>query len=138
MNRQNINILVIDSDENVLSALGGLLSNKGYSVRTEKNPENAVEYLKNNIVQIAMIDLTLPDIEGIPVLEKIREASALTQIIIMSASTAPEKVIASLESGANDFIVKPFENLEHVAEIVEESEKKLLRWQNVLKHSGAV
>lgn len=138
MSRQNINVMIIDSDENILAALRGLLEAKGYTVLTYSDPEKAVEYLRNNTVHIAMIDSAAPDVEGMSVVGAVKEASTLTQIIISSSDTAPERVIASLEGGANDFILKPFENLDHVAAIVEESEKKLIRWQSVLKHLGAV
>ena len=138
MNRRNINVLIVDSDGNLLEVLRGLLEERGYTVHTDSNSEKAVEYLRNNTVHIALIDPAAPDVEGMSVVGAVKEASTLTQIIIMTYDATPEKVIASLESGVNDFIVKPFENPDQVAAIVEESEKKLIRWQSVLKHLGAV
>ena len=57
---------------------------------------------------------------------------------MMSAYATADRVIAALENGANDFLLKPFNNLEHVVSIVEESEKKLIRWQGVIKQLGAL
>lgn len=138
MNRQNFNILILDRDETLLSDLCGFLSGKGYNVRTYSDPEKAVEYIKNNTVHIALVDLTMSDAKGISAVSAVKEAGVLTQIIVMSPYVASEKVIAMLESGVNDFLLKPFGNFDYIAEIIEESTKKLIRWQNVLKHLGAV
>lgn len=137
MNRKNINILIIDDEESTLTSLSRLLEGKGYTVNAYSNPEAALEYVRNNLVHIALIDVTMPQVDGMSALGMIKDISGLTQIIMMSAYATTDRVIASLESGANDFLLKPFDSLEHVVSIVEESEKKLVRWQAVLKHLGA-
>ena len=127
---KNINVLIIDKAD------GGLckfLEDKGYTVCVRK-PEEAQEYLKNNLVHIAIVDVT----DGNQAFGIVRDANGFTQIIATSSLATLENVVASMENGANDFILKPFENMEHVFSIVEESEKKLKRWQTVLKHLGAL
>ena len=138
MNKKNINILIIDDEENILSSLKRLLEDKGYDIATCKDPLSAIEYMRNNIVHIALIDITMPNLDGLSALSMIKDVNGITQIIMMSAYATTDRVIAALENGANDFLLKPFNNLEHVVSIVEESEKKLLRWQNVLKQLGAL
>lgn len=133
---KNINILILDSDD--VSSLRGLLENKGYSVCVYSNLEEAVEYARNNLVHIAILDITMPRIDGNAALGKIKDSNGLTQIIATGAYATTDRVITAMENGANDFILKPFENLDHVVSIVEESEKKLKRWQTVLKHLGAL
>ncbi len=138
MNKKNINVLIIDDEESILSSLRRLLEDKGYNVVTNSDPAAAIEYMRNNIVHIALIDVTMPNIDGLSALSMIKDVNGITQIIMMSAYATTDRVIAALESGANDFLLKPFTNLEHVVSIVEESEKKLVRWQGVLKQLGAL
>ncbi len=138
MNKKNINVLILDDEDSILSSLRRLLEDKGYNVITNNNPVAAIEYMRNNIVHIALIDITMPNIDGFSALSMIKDINGLTQIIMMSAYATTDKVIASLENGANDFLLKPFNNLEHVVSIVEESEKKIIRWQSVIKQLGAI
>ena len=138
MNKKNINVLIIDDEESILSGLKRLLEDRGYSVVTNSNPAAAIEYMRNNIVHIALIDITMPNLDGLSALSMIKDVNGITQIIMMSAYATTDRVIAALENGANDFLLKPFNNLDHVVAIVEESEKKLVRWQGVLKQLGAL
>lgn len=138
MNKKNINVLIIDDEENILSSLRRLLEDKGYNVVTNSDPAAAIEYMRNNIVHIALIDITMPNLDGLSTLGMIKDVNGITQIIMMSAYATTDRVIAALENGANDFLLKPFNNLENVVSIVEESEKKLVRWQGVLKQLGAL
>jgi len=135
---KNINVLIIDDEESILSSLRRLLEDKGYNVVTNSNPAAAIEYMRNNLVHIALVDITMPNIDGLSALSMIKDVNGLTQIIMMSAYATTDRVIAALENGANDFLLKPFNNLENVVSIVEESEKKLVRWQGVLKQLGAL
>ena len=138
MSNKNINVLILDDEESILSSLRRLLEDKGYNVVTNSNPAAAIEYMRNNIVHIALVDVTMPNMDGLSALSMMKEVNGLTQIIMMSAYATADRVIAALENGANDFLLKPFNNLEHVVSIVEESEKKLIRWQGVIKQLGAL
>ena len=138
MSNKNINVLILDDEESILSSLRRLLEDKGYNVVTNSNPAAAIEYMRNNIVHIALVDVTMPNMDGLSALSMMKEVNGLTQIIMMSAYATADRVIAALENGANDFLLKPFNNLEHVVSIVEESEKKLIRWQSVIKQLGAL
>ena len=138
MSNKNINVLIIDDEESILSSLRRLLEDKGYNVVTNSNPAAAIEYMRNNIVHIALVDITMPNMDGLSALSMMKEVNGLTQIIMISAYATTDRVIAALENGANDFLLKPFNNLEHVVSIVEESEKKLIRWQGVIKQLGAL
>ncbi|HNW83133.1 MAG TPA: response regulator [bacterium] len=138
MNKKNINVLIIDDEDNILSSLKRILESSGYTVITKNRPEEAIDYVRNNIVHIALVDVLMPNMDGITVLNIIKEISGLTQVIMMSAYSTIDRIVSALENGANDFLLKPFDNIELFVTIVEESEKKLLRWQKTLSQTGAI
>lgn len=140
MNRKNINILVLDNEESVLSYLKKLLEDRGYTVITKNKPEEAIDYVRNHVVHIALIELLMPNTDGVAILNIVKEISGLTQIIMMSADSAVDRIVSALENGANDFLLKPFNssNSDFFFSIVEESEKKLARWQKILEQTGAL
>lgn len=138
MARKNLTILVLDDEENILVSLKRILETKGYNVVTKNRPEDAIDFVRNNVVHIALLDVLMPNMDGITVLNIIKEISELTQVIMMSAYTTIDRIVTALENGANDFLLKPFDNIDHFLEIVNESEKKLLRWQNILSQTRAI
>ncbi|HNW15771.1 MAG TPA: response regulator [bacterium] len=138
MDRKNITILILDDEENILSSLKRILEGTGYTVVTKNKPEDAVDFVRNNVVHIALVDVLMPNMDGITVLNIVKEISGLTQVIMMSAYSTIDRIVSALENGANDFLLKPFDNIELFISIVEESEKKLLRWQDILSQTGAI
>ncbi|MFO7736332.1 MAG: response regulator [bacterium] len=138
MNKKAIKILVVDDDESILSSISRALKTEGYTVITENKPEKALDYVRNNIVHIALVDILMPKIDGITVLNVIRDVNGLSQVIMMSAYTTVDRIITALESSANDFIIKPFDSVDVVLKTVERAAAKLDRWKKVLKDTGAI
>ncbi len=138
MNKKAIKILVVDDDESILSSISRALETEGYTVITENKPEKALDYVRNNIVHIALVDILMPKIDGITVLNVIRDVNGLSQVIMMSAYTTVDRIITALESSANDFIIKPFDSVDVVLKTVERAAAKLDRWKKVLKDTGAI
>ena len=138
MNKNNIKILVLDDEEQILASIKRLLMAEGYSVVTYNKPEDAINHIRNEVVHIALLDILLPNMDGITTLNIMKEISGLTQIIMMSAYSTVDRIVSALESWANDFMIKPFDSSEHLVELVNKSVEKLERWQGVLKEAGAV
>lgn len=138
MNKKAIKILVVDDEESILSSISRALETEGYTVIAENKPEKALDYVRNNIVHIALIDILMPKIDGITVLNVIRDVNGLTQVIMMSAYTTVDRIITALENSANDFIIKPFESVDIVLKTVDRAASKLDRWKKVLKDTGAI
>lgn len=101
-------ILVVDDDEFMLELLTESLTDAGYAVVTAKNGNDALDVLNHQDLQIALIDLSLPDMEGMDLVAHVTNASPDAQIIIMTGYPTIESVIDSLREGAQDYIVKPF------------------------------
>lgn len=138
MDRKKITVLILDDEENILSSLRRILEGCGYTVVTKNKPEDAIDYVRNNVVHIALLDILMPNMDGITVLNIIKEISGLTQVIMMSAYSTVDRIVSALENGANDFLIKPFDNIDAFITIVENSENKLLRWQKILSETGAI
>ncbi len=131
---KNINILIVDDDPLILTTLKNFFELKGgINVFTEKNPIKVVDTIKRENIHIALIDIQMPEKSGLTVLKEIKEVNPFIQIIMTTAYVSYERIIISFKEGANDFIIKPFESLDEVYEILLHSIKKIERWRKVFE-----
>ncbi len=138
MERSKITVLILDDEENILASLKRILETQGYNVITRSKPEEAIDYVRNHVVHIALLDVLMPNMDGITVLNIVKEISGLTQVIMMSAYSTIDRIVSALENGANDFLLKPFENIDEFVATIEKSADKLDRWKKVLSETGAI
>lgn len=101
-------ILVVDDEEDVRDLLRKFLTRRGYEVATVGDGEAAIEAIRNNAPDIVLLDIRLPKIDGLSVLQRLREESDDVAIITMSGNADEDTARKSLELGAADFITKPF------------------------------
>ena len=95
-----------------------MFTNQGYEVAGEaENGIKAVEKYNETKPDLVMMDITMPEMDGIQALKKIKETDAAANVIMCSAMGQQAMVIESIQSGARDFIVKPF-NQDRVLEAV--------------------
>ncbi len=111
-----INILVCDDDEKIVEAIEIYLTGEGYHVLKAYDGIGALEQLKYNSVQLLIIDVMMPKLDGIRATLKIREESSIP-IIILSAKSEDADKILGLNIGADDYVTKPFNPLELVARV---------------------
>ncbi|MCK5683018.1 response regulator [bacterium] len=102
-------ILVIDDDPIVLEIAQTALENKGFEVIITDNGTQGIEIFKNGGIDLVLSDLIMPGLDGIEVCKKISELDSNVKIIAMSGYQKDEKVQEMLQSGASDFLEKPFE-----------------------------
>ena len=122
-------ILIVDDDEDVLTAMRLLLKSKVKEVVTEKNPNNIVSLLRKNKFDVIILDMNFNSIvntgnEGIYWLNKIKEIDKDAAVILITAYGDLDLAIKSLKKGAFDFLVKPWNNDKLVQSIKEVLEKK--------------
>lgn len=110
------NILVCDDDREIVDAIEIYLLQEGFNVLKAYDGIEALECLKNNDVQLLIIDIMMPRLDGIHAILKIRETSSIP-IIILSAKTEDPDKILGLNIGADDYLPKPFNPLELVARV---------------------
>jgi two-component system KDP operon response regulator KdpE len=100
-------LLVIDDDPSLLRALRVGLQAGGHEVITAANGEQGVSATATNAPDLVVLDLGLPDIDGLEVCRRIRQWSEVP-IVVLSATETEERKVAALDGGANDYVTKPF------------------------------
>ncbi len=110
------NILVCDDDREIVDAIEIYLAQEGFTVFKAYDGIEALEVLKNEDIQLLVIDVMMPRLDGIHAIMKIRETSSIP-IIVLSAKTEDPDKILGLNVGADDYIAKPFNPLELVARV---------------------
>jgi DNA-binding response OmpR family regulator len=112
----NGKLLVVDDDRGIQQSLFRHLSKEGYHVREALNAESALACLRSDTYDLVLLDLGLPDIDGITFCRRIRTQWKTPLIILTARSDSLDKVIG-LEVGADDYLTKPFELPELLARI---------------------
>ena len=109
-------ILVCDDDKAIVEAIDIYLTQEGHHILKAYDGEEAIQILNNNPVDLLIIDIMMPKLDGIRATLKIREKNVLP-IIILSAKSEDADKILGLNVGADDYVTKPFNPLELVARV---------------------
>jgi len=115
-------ILVIDDDENIRKVLATILEDEGYSVDLVDTAKKAIEKTKRSFYNVALIDVRLPDMEGIELLTKMKDTTPKMRKIIITGYPTLQNAIQAVNKGADAYIVKPFD-VEKVLKTIEEQLK---------------
>lgn len=109
-------VVVCDDDEAICKSIEIYLKNEGYNVLTAYNGLEAIDIINNNDVHCLVLDIMMPEMDGISATLKIRENYNFP-IIMLSAKSEDTDKIAGLSFGADDYVTKPFNPLELVARV---------------------
>lgn len=101
-------ILVVEDESDIRDLIVLHLKKVGYEVEEAVDGTEALEKLKNNF-QLILLDWMIPQISGLDIIKKIRAENNPTPILMSTAKSANEDIVLGLESGADDYLVKPFE-----------------------------
>ena len=110
------NILVVDDDKEIVKAIEIYLKREGYNVEKAYDGLEAIKKLEEKEMHLVILDIMMPNQDGIATLEKIRTERAIP-VILLSAKSEDYDKISGLELGADDYITKPFNPLELVARV---------------------
>jgi DNA-binding NtrC family response regulator len=106
---ENAKILVVDDDENIRKVEVAILEDKGYLVEAVGTARDAIEKSKRKFYNVALIDIRLPDMEGIELLTKIRDTTPKMRKIIVTGYPTLQNAVDAVNKGADAYIVKPFD-----------------------------
>ena len=113
---EQYSILVADDERDIREVLRLYLENAGYRVLEAGDGEEALAVLVDQHVDLCLLDIMMPRLDGYQVLKRLREASNIPVIVISAKGQDPEKILG-LDLGADDYLVKPFNPLEAVARV---------------------
>lgn len=111
-------ILIVDDDEVMQETLSDVLRKRGYEIFTVGSGNGALPMIKKNVIDLILLDMRLPDIDGLEVLKKIKEFDNEILVIMMTAYSDVQTAVSAMKSGAYDYINKPFE-LEELKLLIE-------------------
>ncbi|MDH5511407.1 MAG: response regulator [Nitrospinota bacterium] len=129
------NVLIVDDEEGIRTSLGAYLSLEGYTVDVAEDGKKALELLRQTKFNIILLDINMPGMDGLETLKAIKALDFSIQVIMITAYSTFDKTMKSLEFGASDYILKPFEDLKEILHLVKLSEERLDRWKRNMSAS---
>jgi DNA-binding NtrC family response regulator len=122
----NVKTLIVDDDPIVLDSCKRVLEAEGFEVCLVPSADQALEVMKNNTFDILLIDVKMPERDGMYLMRAVKKQWPEVPIVVMSGYPTPETIAEGLQSGAEEFIAKPFtpdEFLEIVRQVLQKRGK---------------
>src|SRR4051812_30663674 len=123
-------VLVIDDEVDIREGLELLLITEGYAAETAHNGTEGLHKLATNTYDMVLLDLMMPDISGMEVLEEFRQRDKETPVFMITAWGSVEAAVKALKLGANDYFSKPWDNEKLIIEIDRMIARRNLEWEN--------
>lgn len=121
-----VNVLVVDDDDHIRELISIFLSGEGYSVIEAENGEKALTLLESNQIQIAVVDVMMPEVDGYEFTKELKRFYDIPVLMVTAKGESQDK-LKGFDLGVDDYVVKPFDPLEMVARV-----KALLRRYQLL------
>jgi two-component system response regulator AtoC len=130
--RTQIRVLLAEDEANLAQILGTFLSGQGHHVTTCADGRAALEALRTETFDVALLDIVMPEIDGLEVLKRLRDETDRAEIIIITGNGTIETAISAMKLGAYDYISKPYRMAEIDLLVRRAAEKRQLVRQNAL------
>ncbi len=104
----NARILIVDDEQSIRTLLCDILAHQGYVCEAVKSANEALDKLKNNTFDVALVDIKMPGLSGMELLSIMREAFQHMSVVMVTALNDADTVVEAVEKGASDYIIKPF------------------------------
>lgn len=103
------NVLIVEDNEDLCQTLADVLNKQGNNVRTAYTGEHALNLLQKDIIDLVLLDIKLPDMNGLKILQEIRDNDPDILVIMITALTDAQPAVDAMKMGAYDYLMKPFE-----------------------------
>jgi len=117
-------ILIVDDDENIRKVLTTILEDEGYIVESVDTAKKAIKRTKRKSYNLALIDIRLPDMEGIELLTRIQDTTPKMRKLIITGYPTLQNAMEAVNRGADAYIMKPFDMEKVLATIKDELKKQ--------------
>jgi len=106
-------VLIVDDETEILTMLSRFLNRSGsYDVTTYSNPISALDAFSRQEFDLVLLDIMMPQMNGLEVLEKVMEKNSEQKVVMMTAYSTLDKVLKSHKEGATNYVMKPFDSLQ--------------------------
>lgn len=120
---KNPRILIVDDDENIRKVLAAILEDEGYNVESVDTAKKGIEKSETDFFNLALLDVRLPDMEGIELLAKLRETKPKMRKIIITGYPTLQNAVGAVNKGADAYVMKPFD-VEKMLKTIKDQLKK--------------
>lgn len=124
MKTSNFSVLIVDDDDDIRSVLSDAVKNWGFSVSDAKDGEQAILKLLHEHFDIVISDLMMPGLDGLTLLQKIKELDKEILVIIITGYATIETAVKAINAGAYDYIAKPF-SLDELMVVIRNASERL-------------
>ena len=128
---KNARILAVDDDENIRKVIVAILEDEGYIVESVGTAKEAIEKSKRRFYNLALIDIRLPDMEGIELLTKLKETTPRMRKVIVTGYPTLQNAVDAVNRGADAYIIKPFD----VKKVLKTIQEQVSQQQNEKEYS---
>ena len=112
-----MNVLIVDDERDMVNAISAILSQHNYTVDCAYNGEDGLEFALSGIYDVIVLDVMMPEMNGFTVAANTRKAGIRTPILMLTAKSEVDDKVEGLDSGADDYLTKPFMAKELLARI---------------------
>ena len=126
----DLSVLVVDDESNNLASLEKIFKKEGWRVLGAPNAHDALDLLRKRRVDVVLTDLMMPGISGIELLKAVKEISADTEVVVMTAFGTVEVAVQAMREGAYDFVEKPLKRISIVKSVRKAAERRQLLAEN--------
>jgi putative nucleotidyltransferase with HDIG domain len=102
-------ILIVDDEPAIRGVLTQFLTQSGYECRTTENGAGALDVLETESVPVVLLDMLMPGLDGIPLLQEVKRKKPLTEVIVVTGFADIAKAVEAMRMGASDYVLKPFD-----------------------------
>lgn len=117
----NKKILVVDDEKDICVFFQRLLKNKNVDILVAHSGEQALRLLREQMISVVLLDLALPDANGMDLLKEIKVLQPLCVVIMMTGFSTTREEVRAIQQGAYDFLEKPFDNIDKLEKLIGEA-----------------
>jgi len=122
-----LKMMLVDDEERYLSTTSKLLTKKGYDVLTASSGAEALNKLRDHLIDVVILDVKMPGMDGNATLREIKRQYPMVEVIMLTGHATIESAIDGLQSGASDYLMKPAD----IEDVIQKAEEAFMRRQNI-------